>query len=66
MRVEPGSNLKRKHPAKRDLLNLHLASILDCNIYGEWNVSNEKLITFLLRNYTQIASLVEELSFKDS
>ena len=66
MRVEAGRNLKWKPPLKHDLLNLHLDSILDCKIDGEWNVSNERSITFLLRNHTQIASLVEGLSFKDS
>ena len=66
MRVEAGSSLKWNHPAKRDLLNLHLASILDCKIGGEWNVINERKITFLLRKHNQIASLVEGLSFKDS
>ena len=62
MRVEGGSNLKWKH----DLLDLHLGSILDCKIDGEWDVSNERSITFLLRNYTQISSLVEGPSLKDS
>ena len=42
MRVKAGSNLKWKYPAKRDLLNLHLASILDCKIGREWNVINER------------------------
>ena len=35
MRVRDGNNLKWKHPPKRDLLNLHLDSILDCKIDGE-------------------------------
>ena len=63
MRVEAGSNLKWKHPPKRDLLNLHINSLLHCKIDGEWNVSNERSITFLLRNHTQIATIVERLSF---
>ena len=66
MRIEAGSSLKWKHPPKCDLLNLHLGFILNCKIDWEWNVSNERSLTFLLRNHTQIASLVERLSFKDS
>ena len=46
MRVQAEKNSKWKHSPKRELLNLHLESILDCEIYGEWNVSNEKSIIF--------------------
>ena len=54
MRVQDGSNLKLKRPTKPDLLNLHTDSILDCEIDGEWNVSNERSITFSLRNYNYV------------
>ena len=54
MRVEVRRNLKWKHPPKRNLLNLHLDSILDCKIDGEWNISNGRSITFLIRNHIQI------------
>ena len=54
MRVQDGSNLKLKRPTKPDLLNLHSEFILDCEIDGEWNVSNERSITFSLRNYNYV------------
>ena len=54
MRVQYGSNLKLKRPTKPDLLNLHTDFILDCEINGEWNVSNERSITFSLRNYNYV------------
>ena len=46
MRVQDGRNLKWIHLTKRDLLNLHIDYILDCKINGEWDVSNERSITF--------------------
>ena len=54
-RVQDGKKLKWKQLPKRDLLNLHLGSIIDCKIDGKWNVSNERSIICLLRNHTQIA-----------
>ena len=59
MRVQDGRNSKWKHLPKRDLLNFHFESILGCKIDGKWNVSNERSITFLLRNHIQIIVLVE-------
>ena len=63
MRVQDKRNSKWKHPPKRDLLNLHLDSILDCKVDGEWDVSNERSITFSLRNHVQIDLIVEQMSF---
>ena len=63
MRVKAGSNLKWKQPPICDLLKLHLGFILDCKTDEE---CNERSITFLLGNHTQIASLVEGLALKDS
>ena len=40
MRARDGNILKWKHSPKPDLLNLHINSIIDCIIEGEWNVSN--------------------------
>ena len=37
-RVQDGKYLKWKQLPKRDLLNLHLGSIIDCKIDGKWNV----------------------------
>ena len=64
--VQDGNNLKWKHPPKCDLLNLHIDSILDCKIEGEWNVSNERSITFSLRNHMKIDFLVDEMSYTES
>ena len=50
MRVQDG----KKHPPKHDLLNLHVDSILDCKIAGEWNVFNVRSITFSLRHHILI------------
>ena len=50
-RVKKGNDLTWKHPRKPDPLDLHPASILDCIVDGEWNVSNNRLMTFSLRNH---------------
>ena len=64
MRVRDGNSLKWKHPPKRDLLNLHINSNLDCKIERELNVSNKR--SFSLRNHIQIDFLVEQMSFTES
>ena len=66
MRVQDGSNLKLKRPTKPDLPNFHTDSILDCEIDGKLNVSNERSITFSLRNNNHIEFLVEQMSFTES
>ena len=66
IRVRDGNNLKWKHLPKHNLLNLHIDSVIDCKIKGEWNVSNERSITFLRRNPTQIDYLVEQMSLIES
>ena len=66
MRVQDGRSSKWKYPFKCDLQNLHLESVLNCKIDGEWNVSNERPITFLLRDHIQIELLVQPLYFNDT
>ena len=61
MRAEPGSDMKWKHPQKPDITDLHLASIVTCKIDGEWDVSNERSMTFLLRNHNEIAASIKEV-----
>ncbi|CAB4061316.1 unnamed protein product [Lepeophtheirus salmonis] len=46
VRVKKGNNLTWKHPRKPDTIDLHSASILDCDVDGEWNVSNNRFNTF--------------------
>ena len=58
VRVKAGRFWKRNTHLNY-LLNLHTDFIFDCKIDGEWNVSNERYITFLLRNHSQI--LQEEI-----
>jgi hypothetical protein len=64
MRLENGNNFKWKHPRKPDIMDLHPASILDCDVDGEWDVSNNRFLTFSLRNHIAIASLVEKASLQ--
>ena len=40
-RVDNCSDFKWKHPAKVDLDNLKLESIMECHINGKWDVSKE-------------------------
>ena len=61
-RAKPGNDAKWKHPPKSDILSLYKASILDCNVEGEWNVTNQRVMTFDLKNYMQIASLVDDIN----
>ena len=61
-RVKQDCNLTRKHPPRVDSLNLHPDSILDCKISGEWDVSNQRIVTFRLKNHADISSTVEQIS----
>ena len=60
-RAEAPQNLLWKHPAKADSLDLYPSSIVCCKRDGDWNVFNQRSMTFLLRNHNDIASLVEEI-----
>lgn len=64
MRVKDGKNLKWKNQPKPGLPNLHIDSIFECKIDGEWNVSNERSFTFSLRNHIQI--FFSKLSFTET
>ena len=62
MRVKAGNNKLWKHPPKLDSLDLNSSSIVDLRIDGEWNVPNERSMTFFLRNHTQVEKLIEEIA----
>ena len=62
MRVKPGDNLKWKHPPKPDLIDLHPASIVECHVEGEWDISNQRTMTYVLKNHTYISLLIEHIS----
>ena len=56
MRVQKGSNLLWKQPTKVDNANMHPASIVECIIDGEWDVSKERNISFKLQNHSYITT----------
>ena len=62
MRVQKGSNLLWKQPTKVDNANMHPASIVECIIDGEWDVSKERNISFKLQNHSYISDLVTDLT----
>ncbi|KAG1663725.1 Equilibrative nucleoside transporter 3 [Nymphon striatum] len=64
VRVKNGNNLTWKHPRIPDTLDLHYASILDCDVDGEWDVANNRFMTFSLRNHNAINSMVEKASLQ--
>ena len=47
-RVERGSNLIRKHLVRLDKVNLRKESIVECPVDDEWDVSQERNMTFTL------------------
>ena len=60
-RIKKISNFKWKSPSNPDIDNLVNAEIFECQIVGEWDVSNERAMTFSLRNHTDIDKLVRDL-----
>ena len=56
-RVQKGLNLKWKHHASVDKDNLRPESIVECAIDGEWDVSQERNLTYTLRNHVYISNL---------
>ena len=64
VRVKKGNNLTWKPPIKPDTLDLHSASILDCDVDGEWDVSNNRFMTFSLRNHNAINSMIDKASLQ--
>lgn len=61
-RVKKSSNLKWKHPIRKDHENLFKDSIISCVIDGEWDVSAERNMTYTLRNHEYINQLVDNLA----
>ena len=47
-RAQKGSNLKWRHPVRVDKDNLRAESIVECVVDGEWDVSQERNMTFTL------------------
>ena len=60
-RCQRGSNLKWKQPSRIDRENILPASIVECLIDGEWDVSLERNMTFTLRNHNNISDLVKNI-----
>ena len=59
--VQKGSKLIWKHPLRLDKVNLRKESIVECSVDGEWDVSQERNMTFTLRNHVFISNLVQEI-----
>ena len=60
-RVQRGHNLKWKHPARLDKVNLRAESIIECVVDSEWDVSHERNMTFILRNHVYISNFVQKM-----
>ena len=60
-RVQRGSDLKWKQPARIDKINLQAGSIVECGVDGEWDVSQERNMTFTLWNHAYISNLVKTM-----
>ena len=60
-RVQRGSNLKWKQPARIDKINLQAESIVECGVDSEWDVSQKRNMTFTLRNHAYISNLVKTM-----
>ena len=61
IRVQRGSDLKWKQPARINKINLKAESIVDCGVDGEWDVSQERNMTFTLWNHVYISNLVKTM-----
>ena len=60
-RVQRESTLKWKQPARIDKITLQAESIVECSVDGEWDVSQERNMTFTLQNHAFISSLVKAM-----
>ena len=60
-RVQRGSNLKWKQPARINKINSQAESIVECGVNGEWDVSQERNMTFTLQNHVYISILVKTM-----
>ena len=49
--VQRGTDLKWNQPARINNINLQAESIVECHPDGEWDVSQERNMTFTLRNF---------------
>ena len=62
IRTSKDSDFKWKHPVMKDCIDLHPSSIVDCIIIGDWDISQERNMTFALQNHQNISSLVKQIS----
>ena len=60
-RVQRGSNVKWKQPARINKINSQAKSIVECGVNGEWDVSQERNMTFTLQNQVYISILVKTM-----
>ena len=60
-RVNKNCNLKWKNPSKPDIVDMKPEHIFECKLIGEWDVSNERLMTYRLKNHEQIHNLINDL-----
>ena len=54
LRVDLDSNLKWKYPTSNDICVVEADQILQCEIDGEWDVINDRNMTFTLHNHEHI------------
>ena len=52
--VSMDSNLKWKYPTSNDICVVEAEQILQCEIDGEWDVVNDRNMTFTLHNHEVI------------
>lgn len=60
-RVNKSSNLKWKNPTFPDISDVNLENIFSYKIDGDWDISNDKNLTFTLKNHESINNLVKDL-----
>ena len=60
-RVKSNSNLIWKFPFRSDLCNVHPEQVLKCDVVGEWDCSNDRNMTFTLKNHEIIDSMFADL-----
>ena len=53
-------DVKWEYSSEIGIIDMNIASIIECKIEGEWTVSDNRDMTFLLQNHELISSLVNE------
>ena len=57
-RVKKTSNLRWMHPRTPDIEDMFTESVVHCKIDGNWDISNERNMIFILKNHEFIDNLV--------